>query len=97
MSIIPSTRSKDKEAPEMRHEAPAVHVEALLRILEDTDAALEPLTSRGMDGRTAAILNEIEKSGAISLRTTGDNIWVDVLDRQKALKVVDALIASFRK
>ncbi len=71
-------------------------MEALLRILEDTDAALEPMTSRGMDGRTATILKEIEKSGAIAVQAEGDEVWVDVIDRQAALAVIDKLIASIK-
>lgn len=96
MSIIPKKRSEQAAQPTIQSEAPAAHVDALLRILEDTDEALTPMTSRGMDGRTATILKEIEKSGAISVRTQGDNIWIDVLDRKKALTVVDRLIESLK-
>lgn len=96
MSIIPKKRSEPTAKPTIQSEAPAAHVDALLRILEDTDEALTPMTSRGMDGRTATILKEIEKSGAISVRTQGDNIWIDVLDRKKALTVVDRLIESLK-
>ncbi|MAP93587.1 MAG: hypothetical protein CMK07_01435 [Ponticaulis sp.] len=71
--------------------APAFHMDAILRALEATDELLEPLTSRGMDGRTATILREIEKSGAISVRTEGDDLWIDVVDRSKALSILDRL------
>lgn len=98
MPIVPNTRQKtDTEKPGMHAEAPAAHVDALLRILEDTDAALSPMMERGMDGRTAQILKEIEKSGAIAVHTEGDNIWIDVIDRKKALGVVDQLIKSLKK
>lgn len=98
MPIVPSTRQKaDSEKPSMHAEAPAAHVDALLRILEDTDAALSPMMQRGMDGRTAQILKEIEKSGAIAVHTEGDDVWIDVIDRKKALGVVDQLINSLRK
>ncbi|MAI90779.1 MAG: hypothetical protein CBB65_10085 [Hyphomonadaceae bacterium TMED5] len=70
-------------------------MDALFRILEETDQALEPMTSRGMDGRTASILREIEKSGAIAVQTDGDDLWVDVIDRKKALSIVDALLQSY--
>lgn len=97
MSLIPKNQSETNEKPSIRSEAPAFHMEALLGILEKTDAQLTPLTSRGMDGRTASILKEIEKSGAISINTDGDDIWIDVVDRQRALYVVDQLIASLKK
>ena len=70
-------------------------MDALFRILEETDQALEPMTSRGMDGRTASILREIEKSGAIAVQTDGDDLWADVIDRKKALSIVDALLQSY--
>lgn len=97
MSIIPTSRKRDEEKPSVVAEAPAFHVDALLSILEDTDKALTPLTTRGMDGRTATILKEIEKSGAISLRTEGDDIFIDVLDRKKAITVIDRLISSLAR
>ena len=96
MALIPKNPSESTEKPEIRDEAPAVHMEALLGILEKTDAELTPLTSRGMDGRTATILKEIEKSGAIAINADGDEIWIDVIDRKRALKVVDQLIASLK-
>ncbi|WP_293612195.1 hypothetical protein [Ponticaulis sp.] len=87
--------AKPAEQPALRTEAPAAHMDALFRILEETDQALEPMTSRGMDGRTASILREIEKSGAIAVQTDGDDLWVDVIDRKKALSIVDALLQSY--
>lgn len=96
MSIVPKTRREEAEKPGIRAEAPSAHVDALLRILEETDEALTPMTSRGMDGRTATILKEIEKSGAIVVHTDGDSIWIDVVDRRKALGVVDRLINSLK-
>lgn len=97
MSILPKSTTETSAKPGIRSEAPAVHVEALLRILQDTDDALTPLTKRGMDGRTASILKEIEKSGAIEVRTEGDSVWIDVIDRKRALSVIDRLIAAVRK
>ena len=96
MSLIPKRDSETDEKPAIQAVAPAVHMEALLGILERTDAELTPLTKRGMDGRTATILKEIEKSGAIDVRIDGDNIWVDVIDRKAALAVIDKLISGLR-
>lgn len=94
MSIIP-TKSKDRtKDTQLETVAPAPHVEALLSILEETDKELTRLTSSGLDGRTARILREIEKSGAISLTTDGGDLLVDVIDRKRAIAVVDHLISS---
>ncbi|MFC6197130.1 hypothetical protein [Ponticaulis profundi] len=93
MTFPTKTRNPETSRGELHTLAPAPHVDALLRILEDTDRALEPLMLRGMDGRTAAVLREIEKTGAIALTVEGDDIWVDVIDRKKALSVIDKLIA----
>lgn len=92
------TRKSDDAAKDAAHYAvaPSPHVDALLRILEDQDAETEPLMQSGMDGRTATILKEIEKSGAISVRTENGEIWVDVLDRPRALSVIDTLIRQMR-
>lgn len=92
------TRKSSEEAEKagLHAQAPSPHIDALLRALEATDKALDPMTSRGMDGRTATILKEIEKSGAISVRTDGDDLWIDVVDRQKALLILDKLAESFR-
>ncbi len=92
---FPTRKQSDETAkPGLHSEAPSPHIDALLRALEATDQALEPLTSRGMDGRTASILREIEKSGAISVRTEGEDMWIDVHDKQKALGILDKLAAS---
>ena len=90
------TRNTSDETEKAGHyaQAPSPHIDALLRALEATDQALDPMTSRGMDGRTASILREIEKSGAISVRTEGDDLWIDVLDRKKALTILDKLAES---
>ena len=88
--------SRESEKPALHAEAPSFHMDALLSALEATDKALDPLTSRGMDGRTASILKEIEKSGASEVRVEGDDLWIDVIDRSKALGVVDKLIASLK-
>lgn len=96
MSFPSNDSKREAEKPALHAEAPAFHIDALLNALEATDKALDPLTSRGMDGRTASILKEIEKSGAIEVRVDGDDLWIDVIDRSKALSVVDRLIASLK-
>ena len=96
MSFPSNDSNRETEKPALHAEAPAFHIDALLNALEATDKALDPLTSRGMDGRTASILKEIEKSGAIEVRVDGDDLWIDVIDRSRALSVVDRLIASLK-
>tara|TARA_Y100000052_G_C2955303_1_gene89671 strand:- start:11020 stop:11316 length:297 start_codon:yes stop_codon:yes gene_type:complete len=85
------------EQPGLQTVAPSPHMDALLRALEATDQALEPMTSRGMDGRTASILREIEKSGAIEVRTEGDDLWIDVIDRKRALNILDQLAQALKR
>ena len=96
MSFPSGPRQSVIENAGLQSEAPNPHVEALLSFLEATDQAMNPLTARGMDGRTAAILKEIEKTGAISLQTEGENILIDVIDKPRALGVIDRLIADLR-
>ena len=97
--FIPKNREFDDPGvrPGVRVDAPSPHMDALLRALEATDEALTPLTRHGMNGRTATILREIEKSGAISLRTDEDDLWIDVIDRKKALIVIDKLMETLKQ
>ena len=76
--------------------APSRHIDALLRALETTDRSLTPITSRGMDGRTASILREIETSGAISVRANGDALRIDVNDRRKVRAILNHLTEMLR-
>lgn len=95
---FPTKKNDDLTAkPGLQTVAPSPHMDALLRALEATDQALEPLTSRGMDGRTASILREIEKSGAIEVRTEGDDLWIDVIDRKRALGIIDQLAKALKR
>lgn len=98
--VIPSKfvpHGRQVDGPALRNKAPSPHIEALLRALEATDEQLTPLTQHGMDGRTATILKEIEKTGAIYLRSEDDNLWIDVIDRKKALSVIDKLMAELKR
>lgn len=97
MTFPSRNKSEESAKPAMQTVAPAPHMDALLRILEDTDKALEPMMATGMDGRTASILHEIEKSGAISVQVDGDHLWVDVIDRRKAVAIIDKLIKALKK
>lgn len=97
MTFPTPKKSEENAKPSLQTVAPAPHMDALLRILEETDQALEPMMANGMDGRTASILREIEKSGAISVQIDGDDLWVDVIDRNKAVEIIDKLIAALRK
>ncbi|MAT33634.1 MAG: hypothetical protein CMK06_07935 [Ponticaulis sp.] len=94
MSFPRKPKPSEIEPASLQAVAPSPHMDALLRALEQTEQALEPMTSRGMDGRTAQILKEIEKTGAIAVHIDGDELWIDVIDRAKALGVIDKLINS---
>lgn len=97
MTFPTPKKSEDAAKPAIQTVAPAPHMDALLRILEETDKALEPMTASGLDGRTASILREIEKSGAIALQVEGDELWVDVIDRDKAVDIIDKLMDALKK
>ena len=97
MTFPTPKKSEDAAKPAIQTVAPAPHMDALLRILEETDKALEPMMASGLDGRTASILREIEKSGAIALQVEGDELWVDVVDRDKAVDIIDKLLDALKK
>ena len=97
MTFPTPKKSEDAAKPAIQTVAPAPHMDALLRILEETDKALEPMRASGLDGRTASILREIEKSGAIALQVEGDELWVDVIDRDKAVDIIDKLMDALKK
>ncbi len=85
-------RTPARPATELRAEAPSAHMDAILSALDDTDRSLSALMAHGMDGRTASVFRELEAVGAIALHTGEDGVFIDVLDRTRALALLDGML-----
>ena len=82
------------DEPSLRTEAPAPHIDAIMKALDATDRAVSPLMDLGMDPRVALILKEMEKAGALLVRNVDGEIFVDVYDKRRAIEFIDKLKAE---